>query len=70
MLLSEEAYDKVVPLLPRIIPLLRQALTINDKDAFIDSLEITIILSDLVKEILNAHLHLILQPINKKSFDV
>lgn len=70
MLLAEDSYDKVVPLIPKLIPILRQALTLNDKDAFIDSLEITIILSDLVKEVLNSHLHLMLQPINKKSFDV
>jgi hypothetical protein len=70
MLLTDDSYDKVIPLIPKLIPLLRQALTINDNDAFIDSLEITIILSDLVKDILNSYLHLILQPINKKSFDV
>ena len=70
MLLADNSYDKVIPLLPRLIPLLRQALTLNDKDAFVDTLEITIILSDLVKEILNDHLHMILQPINKKNNDV
>ena len=70
MLLTEDAYDKVVPLIPKLIPSLRQALSINEKDAFVDSLEITVILSDLVKEVMNTHLHLILQPINKKNFDV
>ncbi len=70
MLLADDSYDKVIPILPKIIPSLRQAISVNEKDAFIDSLEITMILSDLVKDLLNTHLHLILQPINKKIFDV
>jgi len=69
MLLADNSYEKVVPLLSKIIPSLRQAITSNNDDAFIDSLEIAIILSELVKESLNQYLHLILQPINKKCFD-
>lgn len=70
MLLADDSYEKVAPLLGKIIPSLRQAISTNDKDAFVDSLEIANILSDLVKDALNPYLHLILQPINKKCFDV
>jgi len=70
LLLADDSYEKVVPLLDKIIPALRKAISTNDKDAFLDSLEITIILSDLVKDALNPYIHLILQPINKRCFEV
>lgn len=70
MLLADHSYEKVIPILSKIVPSLRQAISINEKDAFVDSLEITLILSNLVKEQLNPHLHLLLQPINKKCFDM
>ena len=40
MLLLENFYEKVVPLIPKIIHSLRQALSSNEKEAFVDSLKL------------------------------
>ncbi len=57
------SYEKISPVLSKLAMPLRNALA--SKVEFCDTLLILNMLSNLVKEDLNVHLHLLLQPINK-----
>lgn len=68
MLSAEHSYEKVLPLLPKLILLLRKALESNIEDIFIEGMEVIKRLSFLLKEQLNQYLFLVLQQINRRSF--
>jgi hypothetical protein len=70
MLVANRAYEKVVPILSKLINPLRMAFLSPDPRIFVDSLEVTRLLSELVKENLNPYLHFFLQQINKRAFDM
>ncbi len=70
MLVANKAYEKVVLILSKISNPLRMAFLSPDSRIFLDSLDITRLLSELVKESLNPYLHFFLQQINKRAFDM
>lgn len=70
LLAAKGASEKIVPLLPRLISPLRNALASNREEIFIEAMNTTEMLSMLVKEQLNPHLHFFLQMINKRSFNI
>lgn len=57
------SYEKVKPILSKLVVSLRNALA--SEVEFIDNLSILSLLSNLVKADLNSYLHLLLQPLNK-----
>ena len=70
MLTTKGAEEKVIPILGRLIPHLKNALTCDNPDTFVEAMNVVEMLSDLVKEQLNPYLHFFLQSINKRSFNL
>ena len=68
LLKEENSYDKVLPLLPKLLVHCRRALECNIEQVFLNAMDIVLLLSNLLKEKMNKYLYLILQPINKRSF--
>lgn len=62
----EDAREKTIPILPQIIPPLREALMATSEDIFLMALEATRILSDVVEEEMNTYLPKITQQIHRK----
>ena len=61
---------KSYSILGRLIPHLKNALTCDNPDTFVEAMNVVEMLSDLVKEHLNPYLHFFLQSINKRSFNL
>ena len=70
LLTAKGAADKVLPVLPRLISPLRNALASNKDEVFTEAMNVTEQLSLLVKDKLNPYLHFFLQMINKRSFNL
>ena len=70
LLAARGAEEKVIPILDKLIPHLKNALNSNNPDTFIEAMNVVEMLSDLVKENLNPYLHFFLQSINKRSFNL
>ena len=70
LLTAKGAEEKVLPILGRLIPHLKNALTCDIPDTFIEAMNVVEMLSDLVGEHLNPYLHFFLQSINKRSFNL
>lgn len=70
LLTAKGAEEKVIPILGRLIPHLKNALTCDNPDTFVEAMNVVEMLSDLVGEHLNQYLHFFLQSINKRSFNL
>ena len=70
LLTAKGAGEKVIPILGRLIPHLKNALTCDNPDTFVEAMNVVEMLSDLVGEHLNPYLHFFLQSINKRSFNL
>ena len=70
LLTAKGADEKVLPILGRLIPHLKNALTCDNPDTFVEAMNVVEMLSDLVGEHLNPYLHFFLQSINKRSFNL
>lgn len=70
LLEASNARNKVVPLLPKLIKFLREALNSNYESVCLRAVEVTRLLSNLVQENLNAYLKYFIQPINKLSYNL
>ena len=70
MLTAKGAEEKVIPILGRLIPHLKNALTCDNPDTFVEAMNVVEMLSDLVGDYLNPYLHFFLQSINKRSFNL
>ena len=70
LLAAPGAREKVLPILGRLIPHLKNALNYNNPDTFLEAMNVVEMLSDLVGENLNPYLHFFLQSINKRSFNL
>ena len=70
LLNAKMAAQKVKPLLKRLITPLRTALSVNNPQIFLEAMNTTEMLSNLVKEEMNPYLHFFLQMINKRSFNL
>lgn len=70
LLTAKGAEEKVIPILGRLIPHLKNALICDNPDTFVEAMNVVELLSDLVKENLNPYLHFFLQSINKRSFNL
>ena len=70
LLAAKGAEEKVIPILGRLIPNLKKALTCDNPDTFVEAMNVVEMLSDLVGEHLNPYLHFFLQSINKRSFNL
>ena len=70
LLSAKGARDKVIPILGRLIPHLKNALVCDNPDTFLEAMNVTEMLSDLVGELMNPYLHFFLQSINKRSFNL
>ena len=70
LLTAKGAEEKVLPILGRLIPHLKNALTCDNPDTFVEAMNVVEMLSDLVGEHLNPYLHFFLQSINKRSFNL
>ena len=70
LLTAKGAEEKVIPILGRLIPHLKNALTCDNPDTFVEAMNVVEMLSDLVGEHLNPYLHFFLQSINKRSFNL
>jgi len=68
MLMAENAYEKVLPLLPKLLKHCRRALDDNNPVIFLSAMDVVRMLSFLVKDKMNKYLYLVLLPINKRSF--
>lgn len=62
----DDASEKVLPLLPQIIPPLRTALMSKDDDIFVMALDATRILSDAVEAEMNVYLPKLTQQIHRR----
>jgi hypothetical protein len=69
LLQAENAAEKTVPLVARLVMPLRLAFMNKEKKIFEAALESLKLLSELIGPHLNSHLHLILQQINKRMGD-
>jgi len=70
LLCANGAREKVLPILGRLIPHLKNALSCDNPDTFVEAMNVVEMLSDLVGENLNPYLHFFLQSINKRSFNL
>lgn len=70
LLTAKGAEEKVIPILGRLIPHLKNALICDKPETFVEAMNVVELLSDLVKEQLNPYLHFFLQSINKRSFNL
>ena len=70
LLSAKGAYEKVIPILGRLIPHLKNALVCDNPDTFLEAMNVVEMLSDLVGELMNPYLHFFLQSINKRSFNL
>jgi hypothetical protein len=68
LLSAKGAREKVIPILGRLIPHLKNALVCDNPDTFLEAMNVVEMLSDLVGELMNPYLHFFLQSINKRSF--
>ncbi|RLN89246.1 hypothetical protein BBJ28_00023163, partial [Nothophytophthora sp. Chile5] len=66
LLKLEDAREKTLPILARVIVPLRDALMSKDDDTFLTALEATRLLSDLVEGEMNAYLPKLTQQIHRK----
>eukprot|EP00744_Colponema_vietnamica_P001198 GILI01002006.1.p1 GENE.GILI01002006.1~~GILI01002006.1.p1 ORF type:complete len:148 (-),score=33.91 GILI01002006.1:146-532(-) len=69
LLEADGASRKVSPLLSAMIPHIRNALMVGDREAIDSTLDIIVRLSSCLGEELNSHLHVFLPQLNKKCFD-
>ena len=70
LLTAKGAREKVIPILGRLIPHLKNALVCDNPDTFLEAMNVVEMLSDLVGELMNPYLHFFLQSINKRSFNL
>ena len=70
LLSAKGAEEKVLPILGRLIPHLKNALNADNPDTFVEAMNVVEMLSDLVGDNLNQYLHFFLQSINKRSFNL
>ncbi|KAL0479959.1 gapvd1 [Acrasis kona] len=69
MCLAEGAREKVVPIVPKLIPPIRMALQSTDPSIFDFALEAIELLATASGDAISEHLNVLLIPINKKCFD-
>ncbi|XP_023781202.1 PACRG-like protein isoform X1 [Poecile atricapillus] len=69
LLLVEGAAEKAIPLLPRLVPVLKAALAHVDDEVFERALDALVQLSGVVGPSLNDHLKLLLTNLLKRSMD-
>ena len=70
LLSAQGAKEKVIPILGRLIPHLKNALVCDNPDTFLEAMNVVEMLSDLVGDLMNPYLHFFLQSINKRSFNL
>ena len=70
LLSAKGAQEKVIPILGRLIPHLKNALVCDNPDTFLEAMNVVEMLSNLVGDMLNPYLHFFLQSINKRSFNL
>ena len=70
LLNAKGAQEKVIPILGRLIPHLKNALVCDNPDTFLEAMNVVEMLSDLVGDLMNPYLHFFLQSINKRSFNL
>ena len=70
LLSAKGAQEKVIPILGRLIPHLKNALVCDNPDTFLEAMNVVEMLSDLVGDLMNPYLHFFLQSINKRSFNL
>ena len=70
LLSAKGAREKVIPILGRLIPHLKNALVCDNPDTFLEAMNVVEMLSDLVGDMMNPYLHFFLQSINKRSFNL
>ena len=70
LLSAKGAQEKVIPILGRLIPHLKNALVCDNPDTFLEAMNVVEMLSDLVGDMMNPYLHFFLQSINKRSFNL
>ena len=70
LLSAKGAKEKVIPILGRLIPHLKNALVCDNPDTFLEAMNVVEMLSDLVGDLMNPYLHFFLQSINKRSFNL
>ena len=70
LLSAKGAREKVIPILGRLIPHLKNALVCDNPDTFLEAMNVVEMLSDLVGDLMNPYLHFFLQSINKRSFNL
>ena len=70
LLAAKGAQEKVIPILGRLIPHLKNALVCDNPDTFLEAMNVVEMLSALVGELMNPYLHFFLQSINKRSFNL
>ncbi|KGL78374.1 PACRG-like, partial [Tinamus guttatus] len=69
LLLVEDAAEKAVPLLPRLVPVLKAALAHSDDEVFERGLDALVQLSAVVGSSLNDHLKLLLTNLSRRLMD-
>ncbi|XP_025908179.1 PACRG-like protein [Nothoprocta perdicaria] len=69
LLLVEDAAEKAVPLLPRLVPVLKAALGHSDDEVFERGLDALVQLSAVVGSSLNDHLKLLLTNLSRRLMD-
>merc|ERR1711993_225058 len=69
MMMIEDAEERTIPLLPKLIPPLRQALGSTNIEVFFRTLRALIQLSDVSGQHLNPHLNAVLPQISRKVLD-
>lgn len=70
MISAENSKEKILPILPKLLIILRQALANDLEMIFLEAMDIIGRLSKLFKSDLNKYLNLILLQINRRSFKV
>eukprot|EP00794_Sanderia_malayensis_P005702 gene5702-6404_t len=69
MLTVEDAEQRTIPLLPKLVPPLRLALGASDNEVFYRALQALVQLSDVTGPAMNVHLKLVLPQVSKRMLD-
>lgn len=69
MLEVQDAFLKTIPILPKLVPPLRMALSSQNSEVFSNTLDALVVLSNVVREELNPHLKGFMAMISRKMMD-
>jgi hypothetical protein len=69
LLAAEGGGGKAAPLVARLVPSIRAALLSSNREVFAGGVEAATLLSESVGDALNAHIHVLVVQMNKKSAD-